>query len=86
MEIKIRSIDAAAVKKIDQIAKRQGLSRNEYLKRQIEHLALMPELLAAEDQYRNLVKEILPVISANNSLLEKNAALHEELLSLLKED
>lgn len=84
MEIKIRNVDMAAVKKIDQTAKRQGLSRNEYLKRQIEHLALLPELLASEDKYRNLVKEILPVIEKNNRLLEQNNQFYEELLSLLK--
>jgi len=37
-ELKIRNVDPAAICKVDDLAKRQGISRNELLKREIEHM------------------------------------------------
>lgn len=79
MELKIRGVDAAAVEKTDQIAKSQKLSRNEFLKRQIEHTALLPDLLSVENKYRYLVNEIIPVIEQSNKL-------YYELVALMRED
>lgn len=45
MEIKVRNVDVVAVKKIDELAKKKKLSRNEYLKLHIEKLAHMDVFL-----------------------------------------
>lgn len=79
MDVKVRGVDAAAVAKIDQIAKSQNISRNEFLKRQIEHIAFFPDLLSVENKYRNLVNEIIPVIEQNNKL-------YDEIIDLMRED
>ncbi len=39
MEIKVRNVDPVVVKKIDEMAKEKGISRQEFLKIQIETLA-----------------------------------------------
>ncbi|MFS0907242.1 hypothetical protein AB3N02_30120 [Priestia aryabhattai] len=36
MEIKVRNVDPIAVKKIDEMAKRKNISRQEFLKSQLE--------------------------------------------------
>lgn len=41
MEIKVRNVDVAAVKKIDELAKQKGMSRNQFLKLYVENLALV---------------------------------------------
>lgn len=41
MEIKVRNVDLAAVKKIDELAKKKGMSRNEFLKLYVEKLTLV---------------------------------------------
>lgn len=39
MDIKVRNVDVVAVKKIDEMAKEEGVSRNELLREQIEEIA-----------------------------------------------
>lgn len=41
MDIKIRNLDVVIVKKIDEMAKKKGMSRNEFLKLYVENLALV---------------------------------------------
>ena len=48
MEIKIRNLDKDIVLRIDELAKKRGLSRNEYLRGQIKQLALHPEISEKE--------------------------------------
>lgn len=40
MDVCIRKVDPVAIKKIDELAKRKGISRNEYLKKHIEQMAI----------------------------------------------
>ena len=71
MEIKIRNLDKDIVLRIDELAKKRGLSRNEYLRGQIKQLALHPEITEKEDQYKRLVKEIAVVIQQNTQVLNE---------------
>lgn len=41
MDIIIRNLEPAAVHKIDELARRKGISRNEYLKNSLESLAFL---------------------------------------------
>ena len=71
MEIKIRNLDKDIVLRIDELAKKRGLSRNEYLRGQIKQLALHPEISEKGDQYKRLVKEIAVVIQQNTQVLNE---------------
>ena len=71
MEIKIRNLDKDIVLRIDELAKKMGLSRNEYLRGQIKQLALHPEISEKGDQYKRLVKEIAVVIQQNTQVLNE---------------
>lgn len=50
MEIKVRSVDPVAVRKIDELAKGKQMSRNEFLKIQIHNTAMLPELKIEKDR------------------------------------
>ncbi|WP_018395848.1 hypothetical protein [Bacillus sp. 37MA] len=63
MEIKIRNVDPIAVKKIDELAKKQGISRQEFLKGQLEALAFYRE---DHDQ----VLQLKTIIEKNVVMLE----------------
>lgn len=83
-EIKIRGVDPVIVKKIDQIAKKHGMSRNEYLKRSISKFAVMQDVADLDSKYRELVNILLErleqtydVIEMNNAILEKITGGHE---------
>ena len=76
MDIIIRNIDRDIVDRINELAKKKGKSRNEYLRDQVKQLALHPEITEKEDQYKRLVKEIAVVIQQNTQVL--NELLQED--------
>lgn len=71
MEVKIRGLDQGIIVRIDDLAKGQGKSRNEYLKEQLKHLAYTPELKETEDKYQQLVQQLLIVIKQNTELINE---------------
>ena len=71
MDIIIRNIDRDIVDRINELAKKKGKSRNEFLKDQVKQLALNPEITEKEDQYKRLVKEIAVVIQQNTQVLNE---------------
>jgi hypothetical protein len=71
MDIIIRNIDRDIVARINELAKKKGKSRNEFLKDQMKQLALHPEITEKEDQYKRLVKEIAVVIQQNTQVLNE---------------
>lgn len=64
MDIVVRGIDAIAVKKMDEEAKKKGISRNEYLKRFIEKWA-------KDDLFKNEQAFFDEVVEKNNKVLEE---------------
>ena len=44
MNVTIRNLDAGVVMKLNEIAKKQGLSREEYLRTYLENLAVLDEM------------------------------------------
>ena len=71
MDIIIRNIDRDIVDRINELAKKKGKSRNEYLRDQVKQLALHPEITEKEDKYKRLVKEIAVVIQQNTQVLNE---------------
>ena len=71
MDIIIRNIDRDIVDRINELAKKKGKSRNEYLRDQVKQLALHPEITEKEDRYKRLVKEIAVVIQQNTQVLNE---------------
>lgn len=65
MEIKIRNIDENVVRKIDDMAAKKGVSRNEFLRTQIEYIALAPELISRDEKYERLVREVKDALDQN---------------------
>lgn len=70
MDIVIRNLDKDIVQRIDELAKKKGLSRNEYLRDQIKQLALYPEISEKDDQYKRLVEKIAVIIQQNTEVLD----------------
>ncbi|MED0905199.1 hypothetical protein [Bacillus nitratireducens] len=57
MNLKIRDIDPVALKKIDEIAKRKGVSRQKFLKAQIEMLAFFQQQHKREMELENIIQK-----------------------------
>ncbi|OUB29094.1 hypothetical protein BK708_12120 [Bacillus thuringiensis serovar yunnanensis] len=71
MNLKIRDIDPVALKKIDEMAKRKGISRQKFLKAQIEMLAYFQQQNKREMQLENLIKKDIHMMSDCYSTMEK---------------
>jgi len=60
MEIKVRNVCPVAVSKVDRLAKEKGLSRQAFLKEQIETLSIMKEVekqeQAIDDLYNRTIE------------------------------
>lgn len=76
-EIKIRGLKKEVIAKLDVIAEEKGISRNEFLKDNIEKLAVLNEMKKFEADYKLTVDKILKVININTIVLR---AICEEFL------
>ena len=56
MEIKIRNVDPVVVTKLDELARKQHLSRNEYLKKIVSRCAVVQDVIDLDKKYSDLVK------------------------------
>ena len=79
MNISVRDIDPVAIKKIDELAKKKCISRNEYLKNQISKIAVMKETEEVEDKYSNLVNVIVDRLEQSNDVIRENSVLLEKI-------
>ncbi|SQC85481.1 Uncharacterised protein [Clostridium perfringens] len=86
-EIKIRGLSKDVIAKLDFIAKEKCISRNEFLKENLEKLSVLNEMKKFEADYKLTVDKILKVININTLVLR---ALCEEFLididSIVKEE
>ncbi|MGH1288360.1 hypothetical protein [Bacillus toyonensis] len=71
MNLKIRDIDPVALKKIDEIAKEKGISRQKFLKAQIEMLAFFQQQNKREMELENLIEKNIHMMSDCYSTMEK---------------
>ncbi|KRE07869.1 MULTISPECIES: hypothetical protein [Priestia] len=78
MEIKIRYVDPVALKKIDKIAKEKKISRQEFLKGQIETLAVFQEQKDREAELENIIYQ-------NIKMMEKCAIAIETVNGFIQE-
>ncbi|AJI25774.1 hypothetical protein H8R29_28300 (plasmid) [Priestia megaterium] len=78
MEIKIRNVDPIAVKKIDELAKERKVSRQEFLKSQLETLAFFRKQTDRENELENLIEK-------NIKMMEKCAVSMENMNHILLE-
>lgn len=79
MDIKVRNVDPVAIKKIDELAKAKGISRNEYLKKYISQIAAMKEMEEVENKYSNLVNAVVDRLEQANDVIRENSMLLENI-------
>lgn len=78
-ELRLRNVDAAVLAKLEQIAEKKGLRRNDYIKRIIENAAYSSELLLLDEKYEALVAMVLQIIKTNASEISRLTSLIERM-------
>ncbi len=77
MDIKVRGMDPKSVQKIDEMAKKSHLSRNQYLRVFLENFAVKSMFESFEDRYQKLVEQ-------QGLLIEENTRVMQRLDKLLE--
>lgn len=83
MEIKVRGVDVGAIKILDDLAKKSNMSRNEYLKRQLETLAWLDKIQAYRNRFEETVSESVAQFRYAEAELKKQNRQIQRLTYLL---
>lgn len=75
----IRGIDDSVLAKLDDLAKSKGMSRNAYVKKYVQSLAVLSDLKELDSKYAVLVKNMSSVLEQTVDYLKRN----EDLLLIL---
>lgn len=70
MEIKVRNIDPTIIKKIDELAKKQKVSRQVFLKSVIENFAVHEKFKELEGNYLELIDKLAYIIKDNTNTIK----------------
>lgn len=65
------------------MARKQGLSREEFLRRRLESIAVSGEIKETEERYRNLVVMLMSKFQDMEDVIERNNVLMEDLMEVL---
>lgn len=71
MEVKIRNLDPTLIKKIDELAKKQKLSRQVFLKNVIENFAVSENFKELEGNYLEVIEKLAFVIKDNTAIMNE---------------
>ena len=71
MDILLRGIEPAAVKKYDELAKGQDISRTKFLANMLNNFAALEEFKEYQSQYETMIAKCLNVIEHNSNTEEK---------------
>ena len=71
MDILLRGVDPMAVKKIDELALHQNVSRSRYLINMIQNFTALEEFKNFEDRYLAALEKTLLVIEKNTDVQQK---------------
>ena len=79
MNISVRGLDASVVKKIDELAKKNGLSREEYIRRYLTKVSELEDIQNIDEKYHNLVDAVVDRLEQANDIIENNMILMEKI-------
>lgn len=69
MEIKVRNLNTNIITKLNELAKEKGMSRDEFLRKELEDIAFKNEKEIKENQYKELMKTATNAIVLNTKIL-----------------
>lgn len=81
MEIKVRDINPATVKKLDKLAKENNVSRQVYLKTHLEAFAINELHTNIIDRYEKQLETNMMLLEKTNKTLDYVLNVFEDLLS-----
>ena len=84
MNISVRGLDAAVVKKIDELARKNKVSREEYIRRYLTKVSELEDIQNIDEKYHNLVDAVVARLEQANDIIESNTLALEKISEKLK--
>lgn len=81
--VQIRNIDGYTFNRLNEMAKKAGMTREAYLRKVLSNYALSEEIKKVEDKYTTLVKNLAEYIQMQGEIIEQNTVVLEELKEML---
>lgn len=85
MDIFLRNIDPVAMQKVDELAKENGMSRQQFLKEQFEVLAFFDEQIAREKRLEVIIDQNIEMMKQCVISIEKMNDIIYELMGDVEE-
>jgi len=85
MDIFLRNIDPVALQKVDELAKENGMSRQQFLKEQFEVLAFFDEQVAREKRLEAIIDQNIEMMKQCAISIEKMNDMIYELMGDVEE-
>lgn len=83
--ITVRNLDDGISKSLISMARKQGLSREEFLRRKLGSIAVSGEIKETEERYRNLVIMLMSKLQDMEDIIERNSVLMEDVMEVLRD-
>ena len=80
MEIKIRNVDPVVVTKLDELARKQHLSRNEYLNKIVSRCAVVQDVIDLDKKYADLVNVLAERLEQAADVIATNTEIWEKII------
>lgn len=84
MNISVRGLNAAVVKKIDELARKNKVSREEYIRRYLTKVSELEDIQNIDEKYHNLVDAVVDRLEQANDIIESNTLALEKISEKLK--
>lgn len=79
----IRNLEPVVIQKIEELAKKKNLSREEYLRRYLTKLSELEDVVRLDEKYANLVATLSDRMEQANDIIEINTMLLQRIENYL---
>lgn len=83
-DIIIRNLEPVVLQKIDELAKKKKISREEYLRRYLTKVSELEDVVQLDEKYSNLISALSERIEQANDVIEINTMFLQRMEDYLK--
>lgn len=83
-DIIIRNLEPVVLQKIDELAKKKKISREEYLRRYLTKVSELEDVVQLDEKYSNLISTLSERMEQANDVIEINTMFLQRMEDYLK--
>lgn len=83
-DIIIRNLEPVVLQKIDELAKKKKISREEYLRRYLTKVSELEDIVQLDEKYSNLISALSERMEQANDVIEINTMFLQRMEDYLK--